>query len=140
MSSAPPQATERCPCGVRDAAVSLTLRSDRDTIAIGSTSASLDKPIEVAIPASGNDRSVELKWTVTPKSSGESQAFLAQLVETAKVDGGITLPTVGSEGLAEAGRVLEASVDELTDLAERAVATGDVEAAKVAARRWRRSR
>ena len=49
-------------------------------------------------------------------------------------DDGITLPTLGTAGLAETGRLLEASVDNLTDLAERAVATGDVEGAKVAAK------
>ena len=43
----------------------------------------------------------------------------------AKADDGITLPSVGTAGLAETGRIVEAGVDGLTDLAERAVATGD---------------
>ena len=70
----------------------------------------------------------------TPENKGESYAFLPQVVEMAQHDGGITLPTLGSKGLAETGRLLEAGIDGLTDLAERAVATGDVEGAKVAAK------
>ncbi len=81
-----------------------------------------------------NGKPAELHWSANPQNKGDSYAFLPQVVEIAQHDGGISLPTIGSAGLAETGRLVEAGVDGLTDLAERAVATGDVEAAKVAAK------
>ena len=58
-------------------------------------------------------------------------SYLPQLVELAERDGGLSLTTLGSRGLAETGRMLLASVDELTNLAERAVAIGDREACRI---------
>jgi uncharacterized protein with von Willebrand factor type A (vWA) domain len=109
------------------------LRSDRDTVVVGASEGSLTKAIELRAAATSGDKPIELKWMAAPKTAGDSHAFLAQVVEMARADGGISLPTVGSAGLAETGRILEAEVDGLTDLAERAVATGDMQAAKVAA-------
>ncbi len=109
------------------------LRTDRDTVVIGVADLPLDEPIEIRIQAEGDTAPVQLSWSATPHSRGASHAFLAQVVEMAQADGGVTLPTVGSAGLAETARVLEAGVDSMTDFAERAIATGDVEAARVAA-------
>jgi uncharacterized membrane protein YgcG len=108
------------------------LRSDRDTVVVGAASEPLEQPIELRVAAKSGDKSVELNWSAAPSTAGDSHAFLAQVVEMARADGGISLPTVGSAGLAETGRMLEAEVDGLTDLAERAIATGDMQAAKVA--------
>ena len=108
------------------------LRSDRDTVAIGATAAPLDKPLEIKGQFVANGKPVELSWTTVQKDGGESYAYLPKVVQIAKADDGITLPSVGSAGLAETGRAAEASVDGLTDLAERAVATGDAQAAQVA--------
>ena len=110
------------------------LRSDRDTIVFGAATGPLKKAVEIRAQAMAGGKPVELKWSATPENKGDSYAFLPQVVEMAQHDGGITLPTLGTAGLAETGRLLEAGVDNLTDLAERAVATGDVEAAKVAAK------
>ncbi|MEX0611797.1 MAG: VWA domain-containing protein, partial [Pirellulales bacterium] len=109
------------------------LRTDRDTVVVGAASKPLDKPIGVHVQLIGDTGPIELEWSATPHSMGESHAFLAQVVEMARADGGATLPTVGSAGLAETARVLEAGVDNLTDLAERAIATGDVQGAQLAA-------
>ncbi len=81
-----------------------------------------------------NGKPSELHWSASPQNKGDAYAFLPQMVDLAKHDGGITIPTLGSKGLAETGRLLEANVDGLTDLAERAVATGDVQTAQVAAK------
>jgi len=109
------------------------LRTDRDTVVVGATSNPLDKPIEIQISVSSDAGVSELKCSAAPHAAGESHAFLAQVVEMAKANGGAMLTTVGSAGLAETGRVIEANVDGLTDLAERAIATGDVQTAQVAA-------
>lgn len=108
------------------------LRTDRDTIVVGAANGALDKPVEIRAQMINGAKPVELKWSAAPQDANDSEAFLAQVVEMARADGGISLTTVGSAGLAETGRLLEAEVDGLTDLAERAIATGDVEAAQVA--------
>ncbi len=109
------------------------LRSDRDTVAIGTSSGPLTKAVEIKAQFVVGGKPVSLHWTATPKNGGDSYAYLPQVVRLAKADDGLTLPIVGTAGLAETGRLAEASVDGLTDLAERAVATGDVQAATVAA-------
>ncbi|MCI0333714.1 MAG: VWA domain-containing protein [Planctomycetes bacterium] len=108
------------------------LRTDRDTIVVGAANGALDKPVEIRAQVMDGAKPVELKWAAAPQQANDSEAFLAQVVEMARADGGISLTTVGSAGLAETGRLLEAEVDGLTDLAERAIATGDVQAAQVA--------
>ena len=108
------------------------LRSDRDTIVVGTA----DQPIKnsVAIKLHATDsagEAVDLEWSAEPSPSNDGNAYLAQLVDAARADGGITLPTVGTPGLRESGRLLNAGIDNLTDLAERAVAMGDVQSAKL---------
>ncbi len=109
------------------------LRSDRDTVIVGAANKPLDRELVIDIQATGLAGPVEFKWSSTPQTVGDSNAFLAQVVEMARSDGGVTLPTVGSAGLAETGRILMAEVDGLTEAAERAVGTGDVQAATLAA-------
>jgi hypothetical protein len=109
------------------------LRSDRDTIVVGISNAPLQRPTEVRARASVSGEHAELQWAVAPARPDAGHAYLVQLVEMARRDGGLTLPTLGSEGLAETARLLEAEVDGLTDVAERAIAMGDTQAAKVAA-------
>lgn len=108
------------------------LRTDRDTIVVGVAKGELNQPIEIQSKAMVADKPVALKWTATPEDAGDGRAFLTQIVATARTDDGISLPTLGSAGLAETGRMLEDQVDGLTDLAERAIATGDVQSAQVA--------
>ena len=95
------------------------LRTDRDTIVVGATTKPLDAPLAVSIEATGEGGPVELNWTTGVESVGDSYSFLAQVVDMARGDDGITLPTLGSAGLAETGRLLNAGVDQMTALAER---------------------
>ncbi len=108
------------------------LRSDRDTVAVGVAAAPIQKPVTIKAQFVANGKPVELQWAATPKAGNDTHAYLPQVVQMAMADGGLTLPSVGTAGLAETGRLAEASVDSLTDLAERAAATGDVRAAQVA--------
>ena len=75
------------------------LRTDRDTVVVGAATAPLDKPIAIRVRANGPSGPLDLAWTAKPQAEGDGQAFLAQVVELARGDGGITLPTVGSAGL-----------------------------------------
>ena len=108
------------------------LRSDRDTVAIGTFTGPIDNALAIKAQFAVVGKPADLEWNVTPKKSDAGYAYLPQVVQTAKADDGVTLPSVGSAGLAETGRIAEANVDNLTDLAERAVATGDIQAAQVA--------
>ena len=111
-------------------AVMPPLRSDRDTILLGATADKLSSVLEVKIEVEDFAGSHELSWAVKPESSQEDHAFLTQIVLNARGDEGMSLPTLGSAGLAETARLVGAQADQLTRLAQRAISTGDHEAAK----------
>ncbi len=96
------------------------LRSDRDSIVIGRLA---DGAKSVSIETSVDGQ--PLAWRRDVADPSESNAYLAELVERAQGDAGVSLPTLGTAGLDEAGRMLNVSVDGLTDIAEQAVAAGD---------------
>ena len=110
------------------------LRTDRDSVAIGVAAAALNKPLKIKAKFVADGKPVDLHWTATVKNGGDAFAYLPQVVHAAQADDGLTLPTVGSAGLAEMGRIVEAGIDSLTDVAERAVETGDMQGAQVAAK------
>ena len=77
------------------------------------------------VTATSGDQSADFSWKFAAEPSHPDRAFLTELVDAARRDRGLTLPTVGSQGLVETARLIGARVDQLTMLAERAVATGD---------------
>ncbi|WP_428308657.1 VWA domain-containing protein [Lacipirellula sp.] len=102
------------------------LRADRDTVIVGQTPAEISKPVAVAIAAvDGDGKAVDYTWSVAPSQPSNDNAFLSALVDAAKQDGGLTLPTLGTAGLTEVARLMGAQSDQLTMLAQKAVATGD---------------
>ncbi|BBO31781.1 VWA domain-containing protein [Lacipirellula parvula] len=106
------------------------LRADRDTVIVGQTPAEISKPVSVAVAAvDGDGKAVDFTWAVAPSQPSNDNAFLASLVDAAKQDGGLTLPTLGTAGLTEIARLMGAQSDQLTMLAQKAVATGDREGA-----------
>ncbi len=106
------------------------LRSDRDTILLGRTSDQLSNSLSINITATGPEGTIRLAWTAAPEASQEDNAFLAEIIGIAKSNDGMSLPTLGSAGLAETARLVGARMDQLTILAQRAVAAGDHQAAK----------
>ncbi len=106
------------------------LRSDRDTILLGTTSGPLPESLQINITASGQNGAVDMSWTATPEASQEDHAFLAEIIDIAKNNEGMSLPTLGSAGLMETARMVGARMDQLTNLAQRAVAVGDLDAAQ----------
>src|SRR5262249_56478677 len=73
---------------------------------------------------------VNLHWSVKPAPANDDNAYLAQLVDLAKADGGASLPTLGSEGLAESRRVLNQGAHVLAQLGRQAASAGNVAQAK----------
>jgi VWA domain-containing protein len=109
------------------------LRTDRDTILLGRTSDRLDgPPFQMTVNASAGvvnasavKNTFSLQWTATPVAPHEDYAYLAQIVRSADRDEGLSLPTVGSAGLAEVARVVGSQTDYLMVLAQHAVASGN---------------
>ena len=104
------------------------LRSDRDTILIGKGSATDDFAVQIEGESAG--KPVNLEWNVTATKPSDDNAFLAQLTGMAETDGGLGLPTLGSEGLWEVRRVLNMQAHSLAKLGQQAAATGDVQKAR----------
>jgi von Willebrand factor type A domain len=104
------------------------LRSDRDTILIGKGSATDDFAVQIDGESAG--KPVNLEWNVTATKPNDDNAFLAQLTSMAETDGGLGLPTLGSEGLWEVRRVLNMQAHSLAKLGQQAAATGDMQKAK----------
>ncbi len=107
------------------------LRGDRDSILIGDLANRGDLRIGMEAEVAG--KPVQLSWAVAAEPSNIDFAFLPELVAVSKKDGGMTLPTVGSAGLREAGRMMTNSAEELTKLGRAALASGDRTGAKSAA-------
>ncbi len=69
-------------------------------------------------------------WSVQPNKADDDNAYLAQLVDSAKADGGYSLPTLGSEGLQEARRVINTGAQNLAKLGQEAAVSGNVQQAR----------
>ena len=67
----------------------------------------------------------KLGFAVTPGASDDSNSYLAHLVERSRIDGGVTLPLLGSASLAEARQFVNTTVSNLTKLAREALAAGN---------------
>jgi len=104
------------------------LRSDRDTAMIGTFSG--NGPFEIRMAAVGPGGVENLSWSVQPGVSHDSNAYLAQLVGRAKVDGGISLPIVGSESLGQAQQAINVGMETLGELARQALSSGNLDNAE----------
>ena len=107
------------------------LRTDRDTILVGKLDS--NETQEIAVTAEMNGQEINLKWSARPEVSSDDFAFLPTLIEAARADEGLSLPTLGSAGLREARIVTSNSAEELTKLGHAALATGDIAGAISAA-------
>ena len=107
------------------------LRTDRDSVVVGSTDKKIAAPVSVTIRAEVAGKPTELAWTVSPAESDDNYAYLAQVVESSRADDGLTTSALGLAGLAETGRVLDNGLEEMNALAKRAFATGDMTSANL---------
>ena len=102
-------------------------RTDRDTILVGKLAAREAAPLK--IKGELNGQPVELNWNLTPEKSQEDFSFLPRLVEIARADRGISLPTVGTVGLREAAINTMQSAEQLAKLGQEALASGNTQGA-----------
>ncbi len=104
------------------------LRNDRDTIVIGKGTLSGEQPIAVTVDVGKESQS--LNWKVTPAEPNADFAFLAPLVDSASVDDGLRLATLGTPGLIEVRRLLIQSTETLAKLGGQAVSSGNLQTAQ----------
>lgn len=98
-------------------------RTDRDTILVGKLADRNAADIKIA--AEFNGKPVDLQWKVTAEKSTEDFSFLPRLVEVARQDRGLSLPTVGTAGLREAAINTMQSAEQLAKLGQEALASGN---------------
>jgi hypothetical protein len=109
------------------------LRSDRDTIIVGTLNApSIQGTLQLDGTVLG--QSMSLDWNVQSESSNPDLAFLGVLVSKSKPNGGLLLPTAGSDTLRELGDSLMQSSDFLIKEAKFALHVGDHSAAATIAK------
>ncbi|MFM7739893.1 MAG: VWA domain-containing protein, partial [Planctomycetota bacterium] len=104
------------------------MRADRDTILIGNLSAR--GPVTISVAGEVNGVAETMSWTVTAENSSEDFAFLPKLIDSARGNGGLTLPTIGSAGLREAARMLSDGSRTLSQLGSSALLSGNFTAAQ----------
>jgi tetratricopeptide (TPR) repeat protein len=103
------------------------LRFDRDTILIGRAMQAPGGTIEAS--ASINGQRQAMSWALQPSKPGDDNAYLVDLVNHSRKDGGLGLPLVGSEGLQEMRRLTNVESRALVRLARQAMATGSLDQA-----------
>jgi len=104
------------------------LRGDRETVLVGVLKDK--KPVKIEISVESLSGPKTLRCDVSPAASDDRNAYLARLVEQAKIDGGLSLPLVGSASLAEAKREIDAGVRNLSRLAQEALSAGNLVSAE----------
>ncbi len=99
------------------------VRSDRDSIVIGTLAAT--SPVKAEVSGTLNGKSVKWNWNVAPEKPSEDFGFLPKLVDMAAADKGLTLPTAGSVALREAAYVTLNSAQQMVKIASEALASGN---------------
>ena len=113
------------------------LRKDRDSILIGKGNGASELEIQITAEVAG--KPTTFSWKVTPEATSNDNSFLAALVEAARPDAGMSLPTAGSEALLELRRMILAGVETLRNLGGQSLATGNrAQAEKLIAEALRR--
>ena len=105
------------------------LRTDRDTVLVGSGAAkpAAAKQVDINVDAPGGPQ--KLSWQVPEFKSDPTNSYLATLVDQAKADDGKTLPLVDSESLARARREI-AGGRGFSALAREALQSGNLASAE----------
>ena len=105
------------------------LRLDRDTIIIGQ-SQTVSEAGKFVVHGTSAGKAVDLSWDVKPEPSNLDLGFLPTVIESAKLDGGLNLPALGSAGLRAMSFALADTASELVKAGEFALKSGETSNAK----------
>ncbi|MCL6508206.1 MAG: VWA domain-containing protein, partial [Bryobacteraceae bacterium] len=118
----------------------LPLRYERDSVYVGRINAAdLAKPQALQISVAAEGLAEPMRWTVVPEAPHQDLSFLARVVKAAEADGGLSLPTLGSEGLFALNWMVNTGANNLAALAQQALALGNLDQAERLAREVLRS-
>ncbi|MFH1922447.1 MAG: hypothetical protein ABIP48_21510, partial [Planctomycetota bacterium] len=122
------------PAGFREVFPARTppLRADRESVIIGTYEG--EGPFEVQMTVGTAEGSKPLQWTIEANPPQDANSYIARLVEGARVDGGVSLPLVGSASLKDAERQIGAGQRQVSQLAVEALAGNDLDSAERLAR------
>ena len=104
------------------------LRSDRDTVLIGTLKGKEPLRIDATVDAPGGAKT--LSWTAAVGKSMDDNNYLPALVEQARSDGGLSMPLVGSASLALARQQIQAGGRTMNQLAQQAIASKNLDGAE----------
>ena len=104
------------------------LRADRDSVLIGTLADRANQTIKMTADANG--QKVNWNWELAAGESNEDYAHVSKLVDIARQDLGLSLPTAGSAALTETQRVIMTSAHKLNKMGEQALALGDSDGAQ----------
>ena len=106
------------------------IRADRDSILVGVIHR--QAKLNLQMDGEGNGSNA-LTWTIQPEEANEDFAYLPRLVDLARRDDGLSMPTAGSAALREVRRMIVDGAEALSQMSGRAFAMGDYNgAAKLA--------
>jgi hypothetical protein len=109
------------------------MRLDRDSILIGTLQGeSVQGSLKIDGEVQG--RSASISWNLKSESSNPDLAFVGAMVSKAAKDGGLLMPTPGSDALRELGDTLMSNADQLVKEAKFALHMGDNLAASAIAK------
>lgn len=104
------------------------LRSDRDTVVIGTFTGNGPFPIQMTAEGPGGPQ--QLSWSARPGQPNEDYNYLVKLVDRAKLGGGLSLPITGSASLEEIRKEVHFGVRSLSRLAREAFSAGNLDSAE----------
>jgi len=105
------------------------LRADRDSVVVGVLKDQAG-PIEVKMTLESPAGPQSLSLSAEPKPSAPENAYLAEVVRRARIDGGVSLPLVDAESLAAARQLVNMGAFNLSELAQEALAAGNLDTAE----------
>jgi hypothetical protein len=108
------------------------LRSDRESVVIGTLTGTGPFDVEMTFDTPAGEQ--QMSWKVPAAASDERNSYLARLVPAARVSGGLLLPLVNFESLAEARNHVNNTADRFAKLAAAALNSGDLVGADCMAR------
>lgn len=106
------------------------LRPDRDSVVVGVLKDQAAGPLQFQMTLQSPAGVQQRALSAAPKTSAPQNAYLAEVVRRARVDGGVSLPLVGSESLADARQLVNMGAFNLAELAREALAADNLDAAE----------
>lgn len=119
----PDQASIKWPSSFKPAMDFPPLRTDRDSMIVGTYSG--DGTLNLSVNTSDGEQS----WSALPENSADKFDYIKQLVSMANGSSGL-VPLVSKTDMNKAENAMFERVNELTRLANSAIATGDIEDAQ----------